>query len=324
MVELRPNGIFSATQIQTNSSIRQIVSQSHFYILAHRPAIRAKDLGDAVEFFARGPFDGFSEIELKVPKSSIELTVDNGGQRLIQNEVWFHSHEVLSQVLRDNLPGIASLDRLHELIKWKIAYVGMSYGSGEGSLTGRLKEHDKLPLLMDKFGALGHDIRIIPMHSASTSALFGPANEGKLASPVPDLEKLLDFTSSDGRRQTSAMVRVVENVLIAYFQPELNKRERSWPSVESARALRDHNARSVVVVINGTEVTYSLFSDRRNVPRRGFSLLADLHSPGVIDVDDYNAQDSKNIDLPIFLNSLTVTASQAQSSSAIPRASRGD
>ncbi|MGC4989864.1 hypothetical protein [Nocardia salmonicida] len=166
---------------------------------------------------------------------------------------------------------------MSEVSKWEILYIGIAQNSeGTRSAIDRLsKGHEKLRMIYeDKLR--NSEVHVVPIMVKSTSFNFHPMPEPQ--GPHFCVDGFTSFHEKLTKKgsATRELLNIIENSLIAHFQPSYNKLLKSWPASKEAKAFSDMGVHGMMLGYDGSDDIAHLFSSNQPKARRGFAFYAEL------------------------------------------------
>lgn len=289
MIDLHPELFAPLREIYASGALQTALGRAHLYFAVARPQITVKIienpiLGNLLQFesapapefeavsFSCAQMTAAEKLEGDMPAVHFaKLKVDDFGRRLVfeigEHEALNLSANIMAAL---NSPG---LDTSRNVSRWKIVYIGKSYGTGDGSLIKRLRRHEVVQRVLDEYLSIGWEVNIVPVTVASTMTVFIMTEyEG----PEMEYGQIQALVSLDGELESPQLVSLIENALIAYFKPEYNAMLLTWPSAQEVGMFDNVGVASVQTHFDASGDIYQLFTAHRPLPTRGFSIRSYL------------------------------------------------
>lgn len=302
-VTLHPGHFARMRSLDDNSSAYNLLRHCNIYMIIARPRIDASKevnplLGKVIRY--RSPSSGvFEAVDFQHGEDASKLDLN-----LMSGESGVGAIQVRDGGLTVRMPitateGVdvdathfaafaaqtAASERFGEIAKWEILYIGIAQNKeGTRSALNRLENgHKTLRKIEEDYLRRGSEVHVVPIQVKAANYAINQYSEAD--GPAYDESRHLDLESlvADGPdRATREILGIIENSLIAYFQPKYNIALKKWPASGDVKKLVDIGVRGMFVVFDGTDDIAFLFSPEHLEPRRGFAFYAEFQGAKLI------------------------------------------
>ena len=296
---------------------RRAMKSSHLYMIITRPRITASiaDVDGTETITFRAAAAGLCPaVDFSHPTDLSDVPLHDGDRNRIVGTVKLVGPGRRAQILDPSGNSIVEIDvcqlavflamqhgrRLfNEVSVWEVQYVGQAYGTdGRRSALDRLEEGHKKYARIITDAHFDQDVYVVPIQVAQivhTDGLY-PAADGPPFN-IDNIIELLNALSTNDRRETPEVLSLIENALIAFFQPPYNEHLKSWPAVPRiAQKFRDLGVGTFVIAFDGADDIANVVTARRPEIRRSAVFAAELRGERrIVGLDDSGWNDTRQV-----------------------------
>jgi hypothetical protein len=294
-VNLHPKAYSLLNPLVDSEEARKIMKSSHLYMIIARPRISASiSEVDGIEriTFKSAADVGFPAVDFSYRSDLAGLPVHSGDGRPFTGPVELTDRGQRARIFSpDSLPIEVEVSQLASFVSmehgpqsfrdtsmWQVLYIGQAYGNdGSRAALDRLEEGHKKYTRIITDRQFYQDVYVVPVqvNSNGFTAGYYPSADGPEFT-FDNFWRLSAALSTDGRRESFKLLSIIENALIAYFEPEYNQTLKAWPAVTAIAEFKDLGVGTFVVVVDGADDIANLVTARRPEVHRSSVFAAEL------------------------------------------------
>lgn len=294
-VFLHPKAYALLTPLADSQEARRIMKSSHLYMIIARPRISATiNEVDGIETitFKATAGEGFAAVDFSYRSDLTGLPLHSGDGRPFVGPVELIQGGRRARIFSPDgqpieldtcqLAAFVSMEHGSQVFRdtsmWEVLYIGQAYGdNGSRAALNRLEEGHRKYTRIATERQFDQDVYVVPVEVAQAGQTAGhyPSTDGPEFT-FDNFCRLNAALSTDGRRESSKLLSIVENALIAYFRPVYNDQLKTWPAVSIANEFRNLGVGTFVVILDGAGDIANLKTARRPEAHRSSVFAAEL------------------------------------------------